>query len=95
MRGLVPPGKDPPPSLGGHSTGEASDQRIKRPERLQMLSASTLMRCCCTMLTSPYPVQVLLCNYFQFVLGNATLRVVFLEIQFFCLIRLEFLFALY
>ncbi|GFZ11211.1 hypothetical protein Acr_22g0006090 [Actinidia rufa] len=58
MRGLVPPGKDPPPPLGGHCTGEASDQRIKRPERLQMLSVSTLMRCCCTMLTSPYPVQV-------------------------------------
>ncbi|GFZ21976.1 hypothetical protein Acr_29g0011380 [Actinidia rufa] len=58
MRGLVPPGKDPPPPLGGHSTGEASDQRIKRPERLQMSSVSTLMRCCCTMLTSPYPVQV-------------------------------------
>ncbi|GFY85262.1 chromatin-remodeling protein 11 [Actinidia rufa] len=52
----VEEGKDPPLPLGVHSTGEASDQRIKRPERLQMSSVSTLMRCCCTMLTSPYPV---------------------------------------
>ncbi|KAI8031839.1 Proline-, glutamic acid- and leucine-rich protein 1 [Camellia lanceoleosa] len=58
MRLLIPPGKDPPPPLGGHTIGEALDQRTKRPERLQMSSVSTLMRCCCTMLTSSYPVQV-------------------------------------
>ncbi|KAL6957139.1 hypothetical protein U1Q18_043770 [Sarracenia purpurea var. burkii] len=58
MRVLVPPGKDPPPPLGGYTIGETSDQRTKRHERLQMSSVSTLMRCCCTMLTSSYPVQV-------------------------------------
>ncbi|CAL5365279.1 unnamed protein product [Camellia sinensis] len=58
MRLLIPPGKDPPPPLGSHTIGEALDQRTKRPERLQMSSVSTLMRCCCTMLTSSYPVQV-------------------------------------
>ncbi|KAA8534550.1 hypothetical protein F0562_032067 [Nyssa sinensis] len=59
MRVLVPPGKDPPPPLGGQKTlGNASDQAAKRPERLLMSSVSTLMLCCCTMLTSSYPVQV-------------------------------------
>ncbi|CAL5363343.1 unnamed protein product [Camellia sinensis] len=58
MRLLIPPGKDPPPPLGSHTIGEALDQRTKRPERLQMSSVTTLMRCCCTMLTSSYPVQV-------------------------------------
>lgn len=60
MRILVPPGKDPPPPLGGQVVGEASDQRIKRSQQLQISSVSTLMRCSCTMLTSTYPVQVLL-----------------------------------
>ncbi|KAI8563443.1 hypothetical protein RHMOL_Rhmol03G0111600 [Rhododendron molle] len=56
MRILVPPGKDPPPPLGGQVVGEASDERIKRSQQLQI--STTLMRCSCTMLTSTYPVQV-------------------------------------
>ncbi|KAG2672395.1 hypothetical protein I3760_13G038900 [Carya illinoinensis] len=56
---LVPPGKDPPPPLGGHTLpGEVSDNPTRRSERLLISSVSTLMLCCCTMLTSSYPVQV-------------------------------------
>ncbi|CAK9149218.1 unnamed protein product [Ilex paraguariensis] len=59
MRVLLPPGKDPPPPLGGQTIfGEASNQATKRPERLLMSRVSTLMLCCCTMLTSSYTVQV-------------------------------------
>ncbi|KAG6680397.1 hypothetical protein I3842_13G039800 [Carya illinoinensis] len=55
---LVPPGKDPPPPLGGHTLpGEVSDNPTRRSERLLISSVSTLMLCCCTMLTSSYPVQ--------------------------------------
>ncbi|GKU91544.1 hypothetical protein SLEP1_g5406 [Rubroshorea leprosula] len=55
----VPVGKDPPPSLGGHTslTG-ALDKKIKRSDQLLMSSISTLMICCCKLLTSSYPVQV-------------------------------------
>ncbi|XAR53501.1 hypothetical protein NMG60_11022080 [Bertholletia excelsa] len=55
---LIPPGKDPPPPLGGHLVGETSGQITKKPERLQLFNISALMHCCCTMLTSSYPVQV-------------------------------------
>ncbi|KAB1210289.1 Proline-, glutamic acid- and leucine-rich protein 1 [Morella rubra] len=56
---LVPPGKDAPASLGGHTfSGEVSDDSPRRSERLLMSSVSTLMLSCCTMLTSSYPVQV-------------------------------------
>ncbi|KAK9282790.1 hypothetical protein L1049_011011 [Liquidambar formosana] len=59
IRLLVAPGKDPPPPLGGHIiSGEALDNATRRSERLLMSRVSTLMLCCCTMLTSSYPVQV-------------------------------------
>lgn len=58
MRVLVPPGKDPPTPLGGPTMSGTSYKATKRPELLLMCSVSTLMRCCCTMLTSSYPVQV-------------------------------------
>ncbi|XP_042498607.1 proline-, glutamic acid- and leucine-rich protein 1 [Macadamia integrifolia] len=56
---LVPPGKEPPPPLGGQTmSGEASDQAIKRSEKLIIPRVSMLVLCCSTMLTNPYPVQV-------------------------------------
>lgn len=59
VRLLVPPGKDPPPPLGGQSeSGEVSAQATKWFDQWLMLRVSTLMQCCCIMLTSPYPVQV-------------------------------------
>ncbi|GLT50082.1 hypothetical protein SLA2020_235930 [Shorea laevis] len=56
---LVPVGKDPPPPLGGHTslTG-ALDKTIKRSDQLLTSSVSTLMICCCKLLTSSYPAQV-------------------------------------
>lgn len=55
---LVPPGRDPPPSLGSKMmTGEA----IKTGERSQKMlisSISSLMHCCSLMLTNSFPVQV-------------------------------------
>ncbi|OVA09040.1 hypothetical protein BVC80_9097g108 [Macleaya cordata] len=58
VRLLVPPGKDPPPPLGGQLSVETSDQAANRSEQLLLSRVSTLMFCCCTMLTSAYPVQV-------------------------------------
>lgn len=59
IRLLVPPGKDPPPPLGGHTlTGEASEEARKTSPSLLVSSVSALMICCSTMLTSSYPVQV-------------------------------------
>lgn len=58
MTVLVPPGKDPPTPLGGPTMSGTSYKATKRPELLLMCSVSTLMRCCCTMLTSSYPVQI-------------------------------------
>ncbi|GLT57051.1 hypothetical protein SLA2020_300530 [Shorea laevis] len=56
---LVPPGKDPPPPLGGHtSLIGAIEKTIKRSDQLLTSSVSTLMICCCKLLTSSYPVQV-------------------------------------
>ncbi|MBA0748306.1 hypothetical protein Gogos_005146 [Gossypium gossypioides] len=49
---LVPPGKDLPLPLGGASFKGTSS------ERLPTATISTLMFCCCKMLTSSYPVQV-------------------------------------
>ncbi|KAG8490313.1 hypothetical protein CXB51_015448 [Gossypium anomalum] len=49
---LVPPGKDLPLPLGGASFKGTSS------ERLPTAIMSTLMFCCCKMLTSSYPVQV-------------------------------------
>ncbi|MBA0694893.1 hypothetical protein Goari_005157, partial [Gossypium aridum] len=49
---LVPPGKDLPLPLGGASFKGTSSGR------LPTATISTLMFCCCKMLTSSYPVQV-------------------------------------
>ncbi|KAM3732952.1 hypothetical protein ACB098_11G097400 [Castanea mollissima] len=59
VRLLVPPGKDLPPPLGAQIlSGEASDNSTRGSEQSLMSSVSMLMLCCCTMLTSSYPVQV-------------------------------------
>lgn len=57
MRALVPPGKDPPPPLGGLTILDISN-KATRPERLFMPSISALMLCCSTMLRTSYPVQI-------------------------------------
>ncbi|KAK6156280.1 hypothetical protein DH2020_010528 [Rehmannia glutinosa] len=59
MRALLPSGKEPPPPLSGLAASErTSDLSTRRPERLLGSRISTLMRCCCDMLTSSYPVMV-------------------------------------
>ncbi|KAK6135923.1 hypothetical protein DH2020_030341 [Rehmannia glutinosa] len=59
MRALLPSGKEPPPPLSGLAASErTSDLSNRRPERLLGSRISTLMRCCCDMLTSSYPVMV-------------------------------------
>lgn len=61
---LVPPGKDPPPPLGGHtSLIGAIEKTIKRSDQLLTSSVSTLMICCCKLLTSSYPVQVFVLEF--------------------------------
>ncbi|KAL6511369.1 hypothetical protein OROHE_020451 [Orobanche hederae] len=58
MRALLPSGKEPPPPLGGLAMSEqTSDLSTRRPERLLGSGISTLMQCCCHMLTSSYPVM--------------------------------------
>ncbi|KAI3953935.1 hypothetical protein MKW98_017759 [Papaver atlanticum] len=56
LRLLVLPGKEPPPPLGGNLSVQTSAEN--RSEKLLLSRVSTLMLCCCTMLTNPYPVQV-------------------------------------
>ncbi|KAL6552634.1 hypothetical protein OROHE_007998 [Orobanche hederae] len=52
MRALLPSGKEPPPPLGGLVMSEqTSDLSTRRPERLMGSGISTLMQCCCHMLT--------------------------------------------
>ncbi|CAH9108599.1 unnamed protein product [Cuscuta epithymum] len=59
MRLLLPPGKDAPPPLGGQGmTRKSSSESMNRSEHLLMTRISILMRCCSTMLTSSYSVQV-------------------------------------
>lgn len=58
MRLLVPPGKDPPPPLGGQLMSEGSKKATNMHPRLLISQVSTLMHCCCMMLSTPYPVQV-------------------------------------
>ncbi|GMI72535.1 hypothetical protein like AT1G30240 [Hibiscus trionum] len=55
---LVTPGKDLPSPLGGHTTLEGGSFNGTSSERLPTATISTLMFCCCKMLTSSYPVQI-------------------------------------
>lgn len=55
---LFPPGKDPPPSLGGQMNVGESLNKGERSQQLLISTISSLMNCCCTILTSFYPVQV-------------------------------------
>lgn len=60
IRLLVQPGKDPPPALRGYIPAEeASYRATQRSEQSPMSNVSTLMLCCCTMLTISYPFKVL------------------------------------
>ncbi|KAI3970679.1 hypothetical protein MKX01_024326 [Papaver californicum] len=58
LRLLVLPGNEPPPPLGGNLSVQTSNPAEHRSEKLLLSRVSTLMLCCCTMLTNPYPVQV-------------------------------------
>ncbi|KAL0303574.1 UNVERIFIED_CONTAM: hypothetical protein Sradi_6225500 [Sesamum radiatum] len=58
LRALLPPGKDSPPPLGGLESEQTADISTRKPERLLGSRISTLMQCCCNMLTSSYPVMV-------------------------------------
>lgn len=58
IRLLVPPGKHLPP-LGGLALSGEPSSNSRRSENLQTSSVSALMLCCCSMITSSYPVQVL------------------------------------
>ncbi|XP_039124544.1 proline-, glutamic acid- and leucine-rich protein 1 [Dioscorea cayenensis subsp. rotundata] len=61
MRLLVPPGKDPPPPLGDQLLIEGIPERTtKRLHDILIPRISTLMYCCCKMLTNPYPIQVVI-----------------------------------
>ncbi|KAI9077705.1 hypothetical protein K1719_040311 [Acacia pycnantha] len=56
---LVQPGKDPPAALGGYvSTEKASYTATKKPKLSSVSIISTLLHCCCTMLTNSYPFKV-------------------------------------
>ncbi|KAF5193733.1 proline-, glutamic acid/leucine-rich protein [Thalictrum thalictroides] len=57
MEFLVPPGKKPPPPLGGQELGEASDHAVQRSEQLLFYRVTILMQCCSMMFTNPYSVQ--------------------------------------
>lgn len=57
---LVKPGKDSPPTLGGYvNSEEASYKATKKSQQSSIFIVSTLLHCCCTMLTNPYPYKVL------------------------------------
>ncbi|XP_075081002.1 uncharacterized protein LOC107790394 isoform X2 [Nicotiana tabacum] len=58
MRLLLPPGKDPPPPLGGQSLSSQTSDKTMRPEHLIISRISTLIFCCCKLLTTSYPFQV-------------------------------------
>ncbi|KAK6233800.1 hypothetical protein QUC31_006206 [Theobroma cacao] len=55
---LVPPGKDLPSPLGHTPLESASHEATRSSERLPASTVSTLIFCCCKMLTSSYPIQV-------------------------------------
>ncbi|KAJ6791869.1 proline-, glutamic acid- and leucine-rich protein 1 isoform X2 [Iris pallida] len=75
MRLLVPPGKEPPPPLGGHLMPEPSEQATTKLRELLVPRVSTLMHCCCIMLTNPYPVQVTVPIHLLLALVGRVLRV--------------------
>ncbi|CAN4126423.1 unnamed protein product [Withania somnifera] len=58
MRLLLPPGKDAPPPLGSQFLSKGTADNTMRPEHLRISRISTLIFCCCIMLTSSYPFQV-------------------------------------
>ncbi|XP_072960593.1 uncharacterized protein [Typha angustifolia] len=59
MKLLVPPGKDPPPLFGGQLRYEEEPDHATRSLHGSVVPmVSTLIYCCCDMLTNPYPVQV-------------------------------------
>ncbi|CAO2833000.1 unnamed protein product [Amaranthus hypochondriacus] len=55
---LVPPGKDPPPSLGGNLMKGVALSNGGTSQKSLISSISSLMQSCCIMLTHSYPVQV-------------------------------------
>ncbi|KAL9265924.1 Proline-, glutamic acid- and leucine-rich protein 1-like protein [Drosera capensis] len=59
VRLLIPPGKDPPLSLGGQVVGKDGSSMVVNTSRKSLVPCiSSLMHCCSTMLRNPYPVQV-------------------------------------
>ncbi|OAY80601.1 hypothetical protein ACMD2_16403 [Ananas comosus] len=59
MKLLVPPGKGTPPPLGGQQNlEERSHNATRRLRDYTIPTISTLIHCCCMMLTNPYLVQV-------------------------------------
>lgn len=57
IRFLVPPGKEPPSPLGGHAILK-EETFIKRVQELLVPRVFALTQCACTMLTTPYSIQV-------------------------------------
>jgi len=55
---LVPPGADPPPTLGDQVRSGANVHITKKFRVCTVPTISALMHCCSVMLTSYYPVQV-------------------------------------
>ncbi|WCJ22691.1 hypothetical protein M5689_004768 [Euphorbia peplus] len=56
VRLLVPPGEATPTSVWGQTLLEETSERAQK--RSKIASVSTLILCCCTMLSTSYPVQV-------------------------------------
>jgi hypothetical protein len=55
---LVPPGTDPPPTLGHQLKSGGNVHVTKKFRRCTVPTISALIHCCDVMLTSYYPVQV-------------------------------------
>lgn len=63
---LAPPGSKLVPPLGGQTTcGDKHIHSTKKFHAYIVPTISALVHCCSMMLTSPYPAQVWLCNYFR------------------------------
>lgn len=61
-RFLVPPGKEPPSPLGGHAILK-EETFVKRVQELLVPRVFALTQCACTMLTTPYSIQVVIPIY--------------------------------